>query len=463
MSIRIGFYGAAGTVTGSKHLLMADDQRLLIDCGMFQGDKQLRLMNWRRTPFDASQVSHAVLTHAHLDHVGYLPRLAREGFHGEVLCTAATREIATVVLLDAAKIQEEDAARANKHGYTKHKPALPLFTSEDADRAISLLRPIDYDEWVDAGPAFRVRLQNAGHILGAATAEVRARDAAGTERTIVASGDLGRYGVPLHVDPAPPPAADALLMESTYGDRLHDATPLADQVRGPFTDCIRRNGIILVPAFAVARVQLLTMMLARMMDSGELPRVPMHIDSPMAVQATKIYGRHLTTGELDPDVTSGAWRGIYPEHAQLLSSVEESKTLNDLPGPRIIIAPSGMMTGGRVLHHFERLAPNPANLVVLAGYQASGTRGHSLERGDQSIRMHGHMVPVRATTMVLHGLSAHADANGLMRWLGSAASPPGRVFVIHGEPEASAAIAGRVRDEARLRVDVPQLGAEFDL
>jgi metallo-beta-lactamase family protein len=459
LSLRIGFYGGAGTVTGSKHLLSAGGENLLVDCGMFQGLKALRLMNWQPPPFDATSVRHIVLTHAHIDHTGYLPRFVRDGFRGDILCTSATKEIASVLLLDAAKLQEEDAAHANRHGFSKHKPALPLFTTEDAERAISRLRAVAYEDEFAAGDAFRVRLRNSGHILGAGFAEVRVRDA-GEERTIVFSGDLGRYGVPLHVDPEAPPACDAMLIESTYGDRLHDPTPLIDQIRKPFSECIRRHGTILVPAFAVARVQLLTMMIARMMDTGELPRVPMHIDSPMAVQATKIYGRHLTTGELDADVTSGAWRRIYPEHAQLLSTVDESKTLNDLPGPRIIIAPSGMMTGGRVLHHLERLAPNPANLIVLAGYQSPGTRGASLEHGDQTLRMHGRMVPVRAKTMSLQGLSAHADANELMRWLKSAAAPPGRVFVTHGEPESAAALAKRIQGEMGLRVDVPGLGSE---
>ena len=254
-----------------------------------------------------------------------------------------------------------------------------------------------------------------------------------------------------------------ILIESTYGNRLHDKTPLLDQIRKPFGDTIARSGTILIPAFAVARVQVLALAIGRLMDSGELPRVPMYIDSPMAVQATKIYGRHLTTGELDADVTPNAWHHLYPSQVQLLSTTDESKTLNDMTGPVIIIAPSGMMTGGRVLHHMARLLPGPKNLVVLAGYQAVGTRGDLVQKGAPTLRIYGENVPVRAATMSLEGLSAHADADELMRWLRSGPSLPGRIFAVHGEPEAAAALAARIKGELSFRVDVPALGSEADL
>lgn len=462
MKFSIAFHGGAGTVTGSKHLLTVGAGEVLVDCGMFQGQKALRLLNWRPPEFDASRLQHLLLTHAHVDHSGYLPRLIRDGFTGEIHCTSATREITEVLLLDAAKLQEEDAAHANRKGYSKHKPALPLFTTRDADQAIRQLRTLQYGQWLDVGAGIRARFHNAGHILGAAFAEVHA-EVDGRDQTIVFSGDLGRYTAPMHLDPQPPPACDVMLIESTYGNRLHDKTPLIDQIRKPFADTIARGGTILIPAFAVARVQVLALMIGELMDNGELPRVPVHIDSPMAVQATKIYGRHLTTGELDATVTPEAWNHLYPSRVQLHSTVDQSKALNDLPGPRIIIAPSGMMTGGRVLHHLQRLLPDQKNLVVMAGYQAPGTRGDTLEKGAPTLRMYGQDVPVRARTIELTGLSAHADADELMRWIRSAPSLPGRIFVTHGEPESAAALAARIRDELKVRVDVPALGSEADL
>jgi metallo-beta-lactamase family protein len=418
-------------------------------------------MNWRPPRFDARAVGNMLLTHAHNDHSGYLPRLTRDGFRGTVHSTPATGEIAEVLLLDAAKLQEEDAEYANRKGFSRHRPALPLFTSDDVRRTMRLFRDLDYSTNLAIGRGLQVRFHNAGHILGAAFAEVTARQE-DRETTIVFSGDVGRYGAPLHVDPEPLPACDVLVVESTYGDRHHDALPLIDQVRTPFQDTVSRRGIILIPAFAVARTQVLMLALRQLMDAGDLPELPMHIDSPMAAEATHIYERHLTTHELDTDVTPDAWRRMMSK-VRLHSSVDESKQLNGLEGPRVIIASSGMLTGGRVLHHLRRLLPDERNLVVLAGYQAPGTRGDLLQRHAPTLRVHGDDIPVRAHTLSLSGLSAHADVDELMRWIQSGPAVPKTVFVTHGEPEASAALKARVERETSARVHVPAIGDEFEL
>lgn len=462
VNFKLAFHGGAGTVTGSKYLLSAGPDRVLVDCGMFQGLKELRLRNWRRLEFAPSSVQHVVLTHAHVDHSGYLPRFVRDGFDGDVHCTPATREIAEVLLLDSAKLHEEDAAYANRKGFSKHHPALPLFDHHDVVRCMKRFRKLDYGDWQRLGEHVEVRLHNAGHILGSAFAEMRVT-LGGHARTIVFSGDIGRYGVPLHVDPAPPPACDVMVIESTYGDRTHDPTPLIDQIRRPFHDAIARRGIIVIPAFAIARVQLLALMLRDLIGAGDLPDVPIHIDSPMAVEATEIYQRHLETGELDTDLTVAEWQRLFRRRIQLHRTVDDSRALNNLAGPRIIIAPSGMMTGGRVLHHLRRLLPREENLVVLAGYQAAGTRGDSLQRGAPTLRIHGQDVPVRAQTLSLAGLSAHADAGELLHWVRSAPSAPRAVYVTHGEPAPAEAMAQRLRDAIGAEVRLPALGDEYDL
>jgi metallo-beta-lactamase family protein len=461
--LRLSFYGGAGTVTGSRYLLEAGGQRLLVDCGMFQGLKELRLMNWRRPEFDPSAIEALLLTHAHLDHVGYIPRLVREGFHGPIYCTRPTIDLAEVLLLDAAKLQEEDASYANRKGYSKHSPALPLYTARDVHAAMRRFQRLDYGDWRALDGSVRVRLHNSGHILGSATIEVEVPALSGTRR-VAFSGDLGRYGVPLHADPDPPPAVDALVIESTYGDRVHSTAPLIDQIRAPFDETLGRGGTVLIPSFALARAQLVTLMLGELMDAGELPRVPVHVDSPMAVEISRIYSRYLESGGLDDDLESDDGSSkLLPPEVEFHRTVSESKTLNRLDGPRIIISSSGMLTGGRVLHHLRRLMPDPKNLIVLVGYQAPGTRGRALLDGAQALRMHGQDIPVRAKVLSVEGISAHADANELMRWLRSGEALPGVVFVTHGEPEAAAALAQRIEAEHGIRSLAPSIGDRIDL
>jgi metallo-beta-lactamase family protein len=454
MTLTLGFYGGAGTVTGSRFLLDRDGHRLLVDCGLFQGLKQLRLLNWNPTPFDPRSVEAVILTHAHIDHSGYLPRLVKAWFEGPIYCSAATRDLAEILLRDAAKLQEEDAEYANRKGFSKHHPALPLFTEDDAVAAIKLMRPVEEGDWFEAA-TFSGKLHRTGHILGACFVEMVAPGPEPT--TLVFSGDLGRYDAPMHADPEPRPECDTLILESTYGDRQHSILSLEDQLREPFMDCIRRRGTILIPAFAVARAQLVLLLLRGLMDAGHLPNIPIHIDSPMAVDVTNIYRRYAGSASLDVPRAD-----LYPKGVQFHRTVDESKKLNHLSGPRIIISASGMLTGGRVLHHLERLLPDARNLIVLVGYQAAGTRGRSLLEGARTLRMHGRDVPVRAHFLNVDGLSAHADRHDLLRWLRSGPSPPRTIFLTHGERTALDGLAEDLK-AAGYEVVAPELNDRFAL
>lgn len=443
--MHLTFTGAAGGVTGSRFLLSAGDRRILVDCGLFQGLKKLRLRNWERPPFDLAAVDTVLLTHAHIDHSGWLPRAVRLGLKAPVYTTEGTAELLELLLMDAAHLQEEDAAWANKKGYSKHRPAEPLFTSVDALRVLKYVESQPYDRWLDLGDGIRARFGNAGHILGAAFIELRVPETGG-ERTLVFSGDVGRYGVPLHRDPDPLPACDTLIIESTYGDREHTSEPVVEQIRRVFKETIERRGVVLIPAFAVGRVQMVTLVLRELMQRGELPTVPIYVDSPMAVDATLIYGRHLYDEHLDGDVVTDGRSELFPDDVHLCRTVHESKQLNTREGPLVIISSSGMMTGGRILHHLARRLGRPENLILLAGYQAAGTRGRALQDGARTLRLHGENWPVRCRHETIHGLSSHADRGELLRWLGTAPSMPRRVYVVHGEPASAAAFAETLRE-----------------
>lgn len=462
MSITLSFHGGAGTVTGSRHLLEADDSSVLIDAGMFQGLKELRLLNWKGPSFDVGKLDHLLLTHGHIDHAGYLPRLVKLGYRGLVHCTPATVELAEILLLDSAKIQEEDARYANRKKFSKHNPALPLYDSTEARTALDRLRAVHYGDWLRLDGHLSARFTNAGHILGSAHIEVRAKSKAG-ERSVVFSGDIGRYDMPLHPDPSPPPACDYLVMESTYGDRDHDPTSFIEQMKKPLAAAFARGGTVLIPSFAVARAQLVTLLLRRAMESGDLPEVPIHVDSPMAINTTRLYRKYLNEENLDADIVGEGANGLFPDNVQFHRTVEESMQLNDLSGPRIIISASGMLTGGRVLHHLKRLITDEKNLIVMVGFQAAGTRGRAMLEGAQHIKMHGEMFPVRAQFIDVHGLSAHADRRELIRWLRSAERLPKVVFVVHGEPEAAMAMAALIEKELSIRTVVPRMGDRHDL
>lgn len=462
MTIDLTFHGAARTVTGSKYRLSTGSTETLVDAGLFQGMKKLRQLNWEDPPFRPHELARILLTHTHIDHIGYLPRLVSRGFDGPVYCTSATADLAQLLLMDSARLHEEDADYANRKGFSKHRPALPLYTVDDAKDAIRLLERVDYDTWLKLGKGVRARYQGAGHILGSASIEVRI-ERGNEELCIVFSGDIGRYGSPLHPDPEPRPGCDVLIMESTYGNRDHNQTPIGEQIVGQVSATFERGGTVLIPAFAVGRSQQVTLVLRELMKEGVIPEVPIHIDSPMAVEATRIYSRHLDNEHVDEEIFEDGRRRLFPNNVQLHRSVKDSKRLNELSGPRIIVSASGMLVGGRVLHHLRRLLPNSRNLLILAGYQAAGTRGRKLLEGSPSLRIHGADIPVRAECMVLHGLSGHGDRGEMMRWLRSDERPPRRVFLTHGEPEAALAFSELIRRDLGWKTAVPHLGDTVEL
>lgn len=442
MAPTLTFLGGAGTVTGSKFLLRHAGGALLVEAGLFQGLRPLRRRNWEPLPVDPATLDAVVLTHAHLDHCGYLPALGRQGLDAPVLATRSTIRLAELVLRDSAKLQEEDAAFAARGGWSRHAQPEPLYTAADVERVLPRMREVPFGDRVTAAPGTALTLRPAGHILGSATALV---EVDGTR--ILFSGDLGRPGHPLLVDPAPPPAADVVVVESTYGDRRHGGgadEQLADVVRRT----VDRGGVVLVPAFAVDRTEVLLMSLRRLLVAGAVPDVPVYVDSPMALGALRVYRQALVEGGTDirPGIEDGLAvfeRGNLHE----VHTAAESRTLNDPGFPCIVVSASGMGTGGRVVHHLESLLPDPRNSVVLVGYQAVGTRGRDLAEGAGQLKMHGRYVRVRAEVAVVDGFSVHADADEVLAWLGSAPAPPRAVYVVHGEPAASAALAGRIRAE----------------
>lgn len=444
--MNLRFLGAAGTVTGSRFLLEEDGHRLLVDCGLFQGVKVLRQRNWRPFPVDPASLGAVVLTHAHIDHSGYLPALVRDGFSGSIHCTPATADLLAIMLPDSARIQEEDARLANREGFSRHRPALPLYTEEDAQAALARLAPTDFGEDISSGP-FHGSLLPAGHILGAAGATV----ATNRSGTIHFSGDLGRREDLLLPAPEPPPAVDWLVMESTYGDRLHDdGDPFA--VLAPILrETLERHGVVLIPSFAVGRAQTMLYCLYRLLESGAIPPVPVYLDSPMATSATEIYRAHHALHRLD-EATIDAAFGV----AQYTSSVSQSKRISASSDPMVVISSSGMATGGRVLHHLKAFLPEAANTVLLPGYQAPGTRGAALAAGADSVRIHGRDVPVRARVVQLGLFSAHGDRDDLLAWLRARARDPRRMFLVHGEKEPADSLRRLIRESEGLDVEVAE-------
>ncbi len=447
--------GASGTVTGAKFLVEAGGQQLLVDCGLYQGLKELRLRNWDRLPIDPAQIDAVALTHAHIDHTGYLPRLVKDGFQGRVAATRGTADLVRIMLPDSGHLQEEEAAYHNARGTSKHTPALPLYTAEEGVRAAERVGGVPYHEPVRLVPGIRATFRRAGHILGAASVALDL-GGDGAARRVVFSGDLGRYGVPVLLDPDPLGDADYVFVESTYGDRRHDPAPVADQLERAVRAAVDRGGALVVPAFAVGRTQELVYHLRALEDAGRIPKLPTFVDSPMAIEATGLYCAH--PGDLDPDTAQPVLSGACPLHTarfRLTRSVEESRAINDVRGTVVIIAASGMATGGRVLHHLRRRLPDPKTTVLLVGFQAPGTRGRLLQDGARTVRIFGGDVPVRARVETIHGLSAHADGDGLLRWLRTATGRPRRVFVVHGDPGPAETLAGRIRAELGWDAVVP--------
>lgn len=451
--MHLSFLGGAGTVTGSKYLVEAGDRRILVDCGLFQGFKQLRERNWAPFPIDPASIHVVLLTHAHLDHSGYLPLLVRNGFRGKVVCTRATRDLCELLLPDSGHLMEADARFANRHGFSKHRPALPLYDQTDAERSLKAFDPVAFHDAVPIANGCSATFRRAGHILGAAIVEL---DCEG--RRLVFSGDLGRYGSGTMVDPDPVRAADFLVVESTYGNRLHDATQPEEALEEIVARTVRRGGTIVIPAFAVGRTQTLLYHLSRLRTRSRLAGVPVYLDSPMAVDASEIFCDHPGETRLTAAQCREAC-GV----AAYVRDVEESKRLDRDSMPKIIISASGMATGGRVLHHLKHYAPNPRNAIVLAGFQAGGTRGAALKAGAAELKIHGDYVAVRAEVVSLDMFSAHADRDELLRWLGGFEKPPRTTFVTHGEPEASDAFRHAIKERLGWRVRVPEHGERVDL
>jgi metallo-beta-lactamase family protein len=451
--MRLSFLGGAGTVTGSKVLLEHADRRVLVDCGLFQGLKQLRLRNRDPFPLPARSVDAVVLTHAHIDHSGYLPALARAGFEGPVYSTEATRELAALLLPDSGHLQEEDAWYANKHGFSRHAPALPLYTEDDARRTLRLFRSRDYGVAFEPVPGLTMRFSRAGHILGAASLHV-GWDAG----SLLFSGDLGRDEDILMRPPEPPPAADHVLIESTYGDRMHDASDAATLLAETVNRTAARGGIVVVPAFAVGRAQALLYLLGSLKQQGRIPDLPVFLNSPMAADVTEIYHRHADDHRLDAQHCR-----LMCQTARVVTSVEESQKLNALRYPAVIVSASGMATGGRVVHHLKAFAPDRRNTILLAGYQAAGTRGAALLAGATDLKIHGEHVPVRAEVVSLGSLSAHADRGELLRWIGKLPRAPRQVFVTHGEPVAADSLRQAIEEQYAWPCRVPEHLQAFEL
>ena len=444
--MRLTFMGAAGTVTGSKYLLEHEGRRVLVDCGLFQGLKQLRLRNWDAFPLAAREIDAVVLTHAHIDHSGYLPALAKQGFRGPVYCTEATRDLCALMLPDSGHLQEEDALYANRHGFSRHHPALPLYTEEDGRRVLKQFRPRPQGEAFEAMPGVRMRFSRAGHILGAASVHVT-----WDGQSLLFSGDLGRDEDVLMRPPEPPTAADILVVESTYGDRSHEETDPATLLAETVNRTAARGGLVVVPAFAVGRAQALLYLLATLKQQGRIPDLPIFLNSPMAADATEIYHKHSGEHRLDAQQCRRMC-----ESARVINTVEESRKLNEMRYPAVIVSASGMATGGRVVHHLKAFAPDHRNTILLAGYQAAGTRGAALAAGAREVKIHGEHVPVRAEVVSLGSLSAHADRGELLRWVGKLPRPPKRVFVTHGEPVAADSLRQAIEERHGWPCTVPE-------
>jgi metallo-beta-lactamase family protein len=444
--MRLTFLGGTGTVTGSKYLLEHDGQRMLVDAGLFQGLKQLRLRNWDAFPLPPSEIDAIVLTHAHLDHSGFIPRLVQLGFRGRVHCTRATRELSGLLLPDSGRLLEEEADYANRHGFSRHHPALPLYTEQDAQDSLRRFMLHGFDEGFEPVPGVRVQLRRAGHLLGAASVRVEWGN-----RAMLFSGDLGRGNDLLMPPPESPETADVVIVESTYGDRTHtDADPLTE-LADVISRTAARGGVVVIPAFAVGRAQTVMYALHLLRDQRRIPDIPAYLNSPMAADATQIYqnlrSEHRLTTEQCQAMGSAA---------HIVNSVEESKRLNGLDTPAVIISASGMASGGRVLHHLKAFAPDQRNSIVFVGYQAAGTRGAAIVAGAVTVKIHGQQVPIRAEVAQLDSLSAHADRDELLAWIGALPSAPQHVYVSHGEPVPADALRQAIEERHHWLCSVPE-------
>lgn len=464
---KISFYGGVGSVTGSKYLLESNGKRVLVDCGLFQGDKALRERNWQDPPFNAVDIDAVIITHAHIDHTGWLPRLVKLGFNGEVTTSRATADLLKILLPDSGRLQEEEADYRNRHQLTTHTPALPLYDERDARAALELLRPVPNDgRPYEICGGVRASFIVAGHIMGASMVLVEMDNARpdGSSIRFLFSGDLGHYDQPIVKDPAQPPDCDYLMCESTYGDRLHGDVDSATQMARIINEAAQRNAPILIPAFAVGRTQEVLYLIRELEEEHRIPVLPVIVDSPMAAQATQVYNRW--NEEHDREYASILSQKKHPLRTtsmQTTSTRDESKKLNDMRGARIIISASGMLTGGRVLHHAMRILPDEKATVVFVGYQAAGTTGRRIQDGEPEVKIMKNWVPVRCHLEKVEGFSAHADWKAVLRWLGGLQTTPKMVFTTHGEPIAAEAMAGHIRDRFGWNVTVPRYEQTVEL
>jgi metallo-beta-lactamase family protein len=463
----ISFWGGVGTVTGSKYLVETNRAKILVDCGMFQGLKELRERNWQEPPFDPRSIDAVLITHAHIDHTGYLPRLAKQGFHGPVYCSRGTADLLKILLPDAGRLQEEDADYKNRHNLTKHSPALPLYTEKDSDASLQLIKGVsNIGDRFQVAPGMFASFRISGHILGSSLVLLEIEEAGEDRqgRTVLFSGDLGHYDQPIIKDPSPPPTCDYMLVESTYGDRLHDPEDPKIALARIINDAAKRNAPVLIPAFAVGRTQEIVYLIRELEEENLIPVLPVTVDSPMAAAATAAYANRKE--EHDEEYVSVLRQQRHPLRTRSMSTASsraESKKLNDAKGARIIISASGMMTGGRVLHHALRLVPEPEATVVFVGYQAAGTLGRRIQNGEPEVKILGQWVPVRCRIEKIGGFSAHADWAEVLRWLQGMNGTPRRTFLTHGEPEAANAMGGHIKEKFGWEVEVPQYGDRFEL
>lgn len=450
------FLGATGTVTGSKYVVEVGGNRAMIDCGLFQGLKELRLRNWEQLPINPASLGWVLVTHAHIDHTGYLPRLVRDGFTGPIYATSASVDLMKIMLPDSGRLQEEDAEYANRKGFSKHKPAVPLYTEQDAQRALKQLQPVQYNEDVRLSKFMTARFTTSGHILGSSFIEIQIAEPKQKPFKIVFSGDIGRYDEPILNDPAPVNEADYLLVESTYGNRLHDTTDPKIRLAEIINQTAERGGKIIIPAFAVGRTQLLIYYLRELEDESRIPVLPVAVDSPMGAEATRLYSKHIEDHDLDMQRINNLRRNpLATRNFHLVQGRAGSKALDAEPGPAIIISASGMATGGRVLHHLAHYLPDPRSAVILVGYQAAGTRGRRLQNGEREIKIHGEMINVNAHIENISSLSAHADSAEILRWLGGFNRPPRTTFIIHGEPDSAEALRDKINKEMGWNTVIP--------
>ncbi len=456
MDVSIKFLGAARSVTGSKYLLEIDNKKILADCGMSQGKKELRLRNWDKLPIDPKEIDLVVITHAHIDHTGYLPRLVKDGFSGKIICTAATEDLMQIMLLDAAKLQEEEALFAFKRGYSRHSKPEPLFNTDDAKLVMQLVESHPFKTEVNLLPNVSITFRNAGHILGAAIVEMNLRGNT-QQKKIIFSGDLGRYNDPIMYDPEAIRDADILLTESTYGDRLNPMEDVEGQLTQIVNEAYANNGTLVIPAFAVGRSQLLIYYFHKLMEAKKVPVLPIFLDSPMAISVTNLYEKHAGIHKIKVTKDRNELVSIFDApNIHFCNSKESSKVLNEMKKPAIIISASGMATGGRVLHHLVHRLPNENDTVLLAGYQAEGSRGRNILEGEKFIKMFGEQVPVRCHVREVHGLSAHADQSELMQWLSNFKKAPKTTFIVHGEEASATVFSKTIQEKLKWNTVIPE-------